>query len=88
MSNEKLTSTVLVSAIALAASTLSAHTFAHDGTKEGFDKCAGMVKAGKNDCGTSKHACAGQAKVDGDPEEWVFVPQGTCQKLVNGRVLK
>ena len=29
--------------------------------KDGMEKCAGIAKAGKNDCGTSKHACAGQA---------------------------
>jgi len=39
--------------------------------KEGFEKCVGVVKAGKNDCGTSQHGCAGQAKKDGDKEEWV-----------------
>lgn len=54
--------------------------------KEGFEKCAGLVKAGKNDCGTSQHACAGQAKKDGDKEEWVYVPNGTCDKLVGAKV--
>ena len=53
----------------------------------GMEKCAGVVKAGKNDCGTSKHACAGQAKTDGDPEEWVALPKGTCDKLVGGNVV-
>ena len=28
------------------------------------EKCAGVTKAGKNDCGTSKSACAGTATVD------------------------
>lgn len=55
--------------------------------KEGFEKCAGIVKAGMNDCGTSKHACAGQAAADNDPEEWIFVPTGTCRKIAGG-VLK
>ncbi len=55
-----------------------------DGPKE---KCAGVVKAGKNDCGTSKHSCAGQATVDGDPEEWMYVPAGTCDRLVGGKKL-
>ena len=53
--------------------------------KEGFEKCAGIVKAGKNDCGTSKHACAGQAKADGDKEEWLYVPNGTCDKIVGAK---
>jgi uncharacterized membrane protein len=54
--------------------------------KEGFEKCAGIVKAGKNDCGTSTHACAGQAKKDGDKEEWLYVPTGTCEKIVGAKL--
>ena len=54
--------------------------------KKDAEKCAGIVKAGMNDCATSKHACAGQAKVDGGPEEWVYVPKGTCEKIVGGMV--
>lgn len=54
--------------------------------KPGFEKCQGIAKAGMNDCGTSKHSCAGQAAKDGDPEEWVYVPEGTCSKIVNGKV--
>ncbi len=50
------------------------------------EKCAGIVKAGKNDCGTSKSSCAGTAKVDRDPETWVFVPKGTCDKIAGGKV--
>ena len=56
--------------------------------KEGFEKCAGVVKAGMNDCGTSAHACAGQAKADNDPEEWVYVPAGTCAKIAGGKVVE
>lgn len=54
--------------------------------KPGMEKCQGIAKTGQNDCGTSKHACAGQAKVDGDAEEWVYVPEGTCSKIVGGKV--
>lgn len=54
--------------------------------KAGFEKCTGIVKAGMNDCGTSKHACGGQAATDGDPDEWVYVPEGTCEKIVGGKV--
>jgi uncharacterized membrane protein len=54
--------------------------------KEGMEKCAGIAKAGKNDCGTSKHACSGQATSDGG-EEWVYVPKGTCDKIVGGKVV-
>ncbi len=50
------------------------------------EKCFGVVKAGKNDCGSKdgSHSCAGQAKIDSDPNEWVFVPKGLCDKLTGG----
>lgn len=54
--------------------------------KEGFEKCAGIVKAGANDCGTSQHACAGQAKKDAMAEEWIYVPTGTCNKIVSAKL--
>ena len=54
--------------------------------KPGFEKCQGIAAAGKNDCGTSKHSCAGQAAVDNDPEEWIYVPEGTCSKIAGGKV--
>ena len=54
--------------------------------KPGFEKCQGIAAKGMNDCGTSKHACAGQAKVDNDSEEWVYVPEGTCSKIAGGTV--
>jgi uncharacterized membrane protein len=50
------------------------------------EKCAGIAKAGKNDCGTSKSSCAGTAKTDRDGEAWVFVPKGTCEKIAGGTV--
>ena len=45
------------------------------------EKCFGIAKVGQNDCGTDKHSCAGQAKVDNDPVEWKYVAKGTCEKL-------
>ena len=50
------------------------------------EKCAGVVKAGKNDCGTSKASCAGTSTVDRDPEAWIYVPKGTCERIVGGTV--
>ena len=55
--------------------------------KPGFEKCAGIVKAGMNDCGTSGHNCSGQAAKDNDSQEWIYVPEGTCKKIA-GSTLK
>lgn len=51
-----------------------------------MEKCYGVVKAGQNDCADSKqvHSCAGEAKVDGSKTEWVLLPKGTCERIVNG----
>lgn len=50
--------------------------------KPGQEKCYGIAKAGQNDCGTAKHACAGEgAKVDNDPGEWKYVAKGTCESI-------
>ena len=51
--------------------------------KEGKEKCYGVAKAGQNHCGSADgaHSCAGQAKVDNDPNEWKFVKAGTCEDM-------
>ena len=53
-----------------------------------WEKCAGIAKAGMNDCGAldGKHACAGQAASDNEANEWVYVPEGTCTKITGGSV--
>lgn len=71
-----LSSLVLLGAAGTATQALAA--------KGDTEKCAGIVKAGANDCGTSKSACAGTAKADRDPEAWVLVPKGTCAKIAGG----
>ena len=46
------------------------------------EKCYGVAKAGQNDCGTAKHACAGLgAKVDKDPTEFKYVAKGSCANM-------
>ena len=78
-----LIKTAVASVIALGLGAISLPAAA---AKEGFEKCQGVAKAGMNDCGTSQHACAGQATADGDAEEWVYVPEGTCAKIAGGTV--
>ena len=54
--------------------------------KADTEKCAGIVKAGRNDCGTSKSACAGTSTTDRDPETWISVPKGTCARIAGGTI--
>lgn len=49
--------------------------------KPAREKCYGIAKKGQNDCGTARHTCAGKAKKDNEPDEWKYVPQGTCEKM-------
>ncbi|MFK5984277.1 MAG: DUF2282 domain-containing protein [Pseudomonadota bacterium] len=81
--SKSIASTAFSGLIAVSMGILSAGAVAG---KPGFEKCTGLVKAGMNDCGTAKHACAGMAKVDKDPEEWIYVPEGTCAKMSGGAI--
>jgi uncharacterized membrane protein len=48
------------------------------------EKCFGVAKAGQNDCKAGSHSCKGQSTVDADPQSFMFLPAGTCDKLVGG----
>src|SRR5262245_54207912 len=48
------------------------------------DKCSGGAKAGKNDCQTANSSCAGSSKKDSRGDAWIYVPAGTCDRLVGG----
>jgi uncharacterized membrane protein len=46
------------------------------------EKCYGVAKAGKNDCQTANSSCAGTSRRDAQKDAWLYVPAGTCEKLV------
>lgn len=84
MKHKKTTAAaLLIGAVSLVSNFASAPD-AH-AMEAGMEKCYGVAKAGANDCGTDRHSCAGQAVKDGDPSEWVAVPQGLCDRLVGGK---
>ncbi len=47
------------------------------------EKCADIVKTGKNGCEANGHSCAGQSTYDNQLNEWVKVPAGTCANIVS-----
>ncbi|MFI4938529.1 MAG: DUF2282 domain-containing protein [Candidatus Berkiellales bacterium] len=51
---------------------------------EETEKCFGIVKAGLNDCQTSKQSCAGSATKDEQPDAFILLPKGICEKIVGG----
>jgi uncharacterized membrane protein len=79
--NKTIVHSALAGVVALSMLGASQIAFAE---KAEVEKCYGVAKAGKNDCQTSNSSCAGTSKVDGNKDAWVFVPKGSCEKLVNG----
>lgn len=80
MKNNQLLSVAIGGLLALG---LAGNAAAAD---KNMEKCYGVAKAGMNDCGSKKagHSCAGQASKDGDPNDFVALPKGTCDKIANG----
>jgi uncharacterized membrane protein len=50
------------------------------------EKCYGIAAKAANDCGTAAHSCAGTATKAKDPSSWIYLPVGTCTKIVGGSV--
>lgn len=82
MNSKTIARSALASVIALGLLTAVGQVSA--AAKEGAEKCFGVVKAGKNDCGAKGHACAGKATKDGEGDEWIYLPKGACEKIVGG----
>jgi uncharacterized membrane protein len=78
--------TAFASLVAAGALALSANTIAADNDHSKEEKCAGVVKGGKNDCATSKNQCHGHVKEDRHPEAWIYVPKGLCEKIAGARI--
>jgi uncharacterized membrane protein len=53
--------------------------------KNNLEKCYGVAARAKNDCAEGQHSCVGQATRDRDPQSFVLVPKGDCQKLAGGK---
>lgn len=72
---------VFTAAALAAALTMAVTTAANAEEAAKTEKCYGVAKAGKNDCGAAGHSCAGASTADGG---FVTVPAGLCDKLVGG----
>ncbi len=81
----KTTSFVVASALT-AALAMPAVVKAGPAPKPQFqaEKCYGVAKAGKNDCQTANSSCGGTSKKDNQGDAWLYVPAGTCERLVGG----
>ena len=76
---------VATSAMAFALTIVGSTGAVHASKKPEMEKCYGVTAKGKNDCQTSAHSCAGQAKEDAMAEEWIMIPKGICQRIAGGK---
>ena len=73
------------SALAVAGAMVTNLASAADGDKE---QCAGIIKAGKNDCATKTNACHGHVEKDATADAWIYLPKGTCDRLAGGHLVQ
>ena len=94
--NRRLATATVALGLALAAPTVLAQQQGKPMTKEqqmtmermvknNLEKCYGVAARGKNDCAEGAHSCVGQSTRDRDPESFVLVPKGDCQKFAGGK---
>jgi uncharacterized membrane protein len=49
------------------------------------EMCYGIAAAGMNDCAAiGLNACSGLAKTSADPKQWIYVPEGYCNRINGG----
>jgi uncharacterized membrane protein len=75
---------ILISTTLGSLAVLGAATTSLAADKPAVEKCYGIAKAGKNDCQTASSACAGTSKQNGQKDAWLYVPKGSCEKIVGG----
>jgi len=83
LTNQTLVATAV--ATLLSAAAVTAQAADPNADKE---QCAGVIRAGQNDCATSTNQCHSHVTVDNDPEAWIYLPKGTCQKISGARIVQ
>ena len=83
MNSKKMANLAIAGLLTTALGSISTQALA---AKAGMEKCHGVAKAAKNDCGSASHSCAGQSTKDGHGKDWIYLPKGTCDKIVGGSV--
>ncbi len=75
---------IIGAAIGAAITGIAITSQAEDKPKPKKEKCYGVTKAGKNDCGSKGLSCAGAATTDSQSNAFVVVPAGLCERLAGG----
>ena len=80
-SNRSLAAAAIASLVGLS---LAGAAVAEEAKRPPKEKCYGVAKKAQNDCSNAAHSCSNEAKTDGDKADWVWLPKGTCEKIVGG----
>jgi uncharacterized membrane protein len=83
--HDSLKRLAISSVLALSGAVIASNAVAAD---DGKEQCAGITKAGKNDCATSTNDCHGHVTTDGNVEAWIYLPKGTCDRIAGGHVVQ
>ena len=86
MNKLPLFATAAALTLALGACASSGDNMAKETAAADTEQCFGVAKAGANDCKSGSHDCAGHATVAGDPNSFILVPAGTCEKIAGGKL--
>ena len=83
MNTQKLLKTALMGALTLGVASITS-TVANAAGDMNMVKCYGINAAHKNDCKAPGHSCAGQDATARDPNAFVAMPAGLCEKIAGG----
>lgn len=79
----KVKNTLLIGTVALGL--LGLYGFVQADDTAPMEKCYGISKAGLNDCEPSANSVTcDKSVVDADPNYWIYLPKGTCDRIVGG----
>jgi uncharacterized membrane protein len=83
---DKIVAAAISGALALTTATAITPAYAEQAATPPMEKCYGIAKAQMNDCKTSNASCASSATKDSQPDAFLFLPQGLCNKIVGGNL--
>jgi uncharacterized membrane protein len=86
MSHPSRTPALIIGALAALVAVRSSAQMHPEKPTWDYEKCYGVARAGQNDCFTVRNSCAGTTSEDAEPQAWVYVPRGTCERISGGRL--
>lgn len=82
----KIITAAITGALTLSGATITSATSNNSPPQLEMEKCYGIAKAQMNDCKTDHSSCASTAVKDSQPDAFLLVPKGLCNKIVGGKL--